>query len=295
MTDADHPVREEDCTTAAELWERLSPTRNPVDALDDIIYRGQADADWKLSPTILREDAIRLLRKVWPPPKTADEQVGMEYIMLKRFASCCDAVGVSLPEVAWDNSWYMKKCMDNPEGWPPPAIGPTKENVLNIMAKAQLHGLPTRLLDWTTNPYVAVQFAVSDALRLREEDKTHSEHKLAIWELNRKKIPAGRVRVFNASRTISENIAAQLGLFTVHRLRGRKGKPTVEYSLEEELGALPDHPLRKLTVPISQLTDLYELCQRAGVDSARLFPGVDGVTKAVMDEFRYVTASSPIG
>ena len=68
MTDADHPVREEDFATAAELWERLSPTRHPVDALDEIIYRGQADADWQLTPTILRKETVRLLKQIWLYP-----------------------------------------------------------------------------------------------------------------------------------------------------------------------------------------------------------------------------------
>ena len=299
MTDTDCPVPEEHFATASELWERLSPTKNPVDRLDEIIYRGQANANWQLTPTILRKETVRLLKQMWPAPSptTADDQVAMEYIMLKRYAIGCDTVGVNLPDVAWDNPGHMKECMASPEWWPRVEDGPAKGNMLKIMAKARLHGLPTRLLDWTTNPYVAVQFAVSDALRLREAGKTRPKHRLAIWELNRKKIPAGRlrVRVFEASRTISENIVAQFGLFTVHLLRGRTGEPIVGYSLEEELAPLLDPALRKLTVPISQLTDLYELCKRVGFDSARLFPGVDGVTKSVMDEFRYVTALDPLG
>ena len=97
MTDTDHSVLEEHFATANALWERLSPTKNPVDALDEIIYRGQADADWQLIPTILRKETVRLLKQIGVPPETAGDQVGMEYIMLMRFAQRCDEVGVNLP------------------------------------------------------------------------------------------------------------------------------------------------------------------------------------------------------
>ena len=292
----DHSVPEESFATAADLWERLSPTKHPggksaIDGLDQLIYRGQADANWQLIPTIMRRDTVQLLEKIWGSTSTADNQVFMEFVMLERFVDCYNSVWVDLPNLKRiDRSW-LPHYQNSPEFWPQDE----GEVFLKAMAIARLHGLPTRLLDWTRNPYVAVQFAVSDALRLRETDRIHSEQKLAIWVLDTIKLQShsrrSMVRVFKPSRSISKNIAAQFGLFTVHPVRGGKGEPTADCGLGEELGVLSDPPLRKLTVPYTELAALYSLCMRVGVDSARLFPGMDGVIKAVMDEFRYVTVA----
>lgn len=149
---------------------------------------------------------------------------------------------------------------------------------------------------WTTSPYVATQFAVSDALRMRKEGQFCDDQKLAIWQLNRSKFPPGRLplRVYKPSRSISENLAAQFGLFTVHPLRGKKGQPIIDYNLEAELATLSDPPICKFTVPASEISQLYELCEQRGFTPARLFPGVDGVIKSVMDKLRYSSAFDPV-
>lgn len=282
--------------TAKDLWDRLSATRNIAHDLDSIIYRGHANAEWSLIPTILRPDTVKLLEEIWGPATTADRQVAMEYALLCEFVECCNSVGIRIPNEAWENKPHMIHCQYFPSTWPIPESGKEQDIFLKIMAMSQLHGLPTRLLDWTTNPYVATRFAVSDALHMREEGLLGGNQKLAIWQLNRSKFAPGMplLRVYRPSRAISENLAAQFGLFTIHPLRGQKGQPTIDCDLEAELATLSDPPIQKFTVPVSEIPQLYELCEQRGFTPARLFPSVDGVTKSVMDKLRYSSAFDPV-
>lgn len=93
---------------------------------------------------------------------------------------------------------------------------PTREQ-LRTLALAQHYGLPTRLLDWTTNPYVALFFAVEGIHRTSADQ---AEKEFGIWVIPR--ILPELVKLFKYVEIVevpkfqNSNIIAQQGIFTSH-------------------------------------------------------------------------------
>lgn len=138
----------------------------------------------------------------------------------------------------------------------------------NVMALAQHHGLPTRLLDWTTNPLVAAYFACEG----------ESDSDSAVWFVwgfdneNTPPLPASPTsieRIFYVTPwVISPRIQAQSGEFTAHP----NGKPISEFLTCED---------RILKILISKEVRLRILLQLdlIGINRRTLFPDLDGLAQ----------------
>ncbi len=285
-----HPIREEHFDIADTLWDHLSPTRHPLESQNELLYRGEADAEWQLLPSIMREGVTKMFEDLSGAPLEADKQAWMEFQMLQIFVDCCDASGVPVPNGAATLRDHhlryvsFESYLENPVVWP-------KSELLETMAMARMHGLPTRLLDWSDSPYVAVYFAASEALRRRSQWKV--DQRLAVWKLTtgpRKSLSPGQTLVYRAPGTISRNIVAQQGLFTILPIHGELGQFPEAHSFEYILPRLPGHTLERLTVPVTESNRLYHLCELVGFNSARMYPGADGARMAVMDRFWYTHA-----
>jgi hypothetical protein len=142
--------------TADEFWSMLSPERPVFPKPCNLIYRGQGDDRWNLTPGILRSGMS----------STADMQVFKEWAYIETFVRHCDSIGLAIPN---DSPAFRAKFLNqnNPKGpggsiaeWPSAEVYP-------LMALAQHYRLPTRLLDWSTRAYVEAYFAISDALTKR--------------------------------------------------------------------------------------------------------------------------------
>jgi hypothetical protein len=209
----------------------------------NVLFRGHTNTKWKLEPKIAR---FRLRTRFTLP--TAEAEMLQDF---KRQA---------LPHVARElrNDW----------DW---------------LALAQHHGLPTRLLDWTTNALVALWFAV--------ERPPEDNEKGAVWmffgepadyaddEKIKDPLSAGRTLIFRP-RHLTPRIIAQSGWFTVHKfLPGRPGFVPLEVNSKQKAR------LKKIEIPSRFFPALREDLGRCGLNAGTLFGDLNGISKQLAWEF----------
>ena len=287
-----HPFREIHFKSGDALWDAIAPTKVLFPEPSRLIYRGQGASEWKLIPSVLRPTPDNPVTKSWGGEVKAEEQVFLEIYVLKLFAEYCDRIGTRIPG---DSREYREEVLKidkqskytrQPELWPNP-------DFLELMAIAQHHGVPTRLLDWTRNPYAAVYFAASSAVS--RALKSNDTKMLSVWVLDIELAHLFKqLRVVEIPGDASPHLAAQDGLFTAHLHSGRRGEPFNTVGLEEEFAAHSSTPLLKLTTPVSESVRLLELCDKIGFSAATMYPGPDGAGRAVMEGINSWTAKKQV-
>lgn len=271
------------CSTANEFWETLSPQKPLKTGACEFIYRGQRDANWELMPLIFRDDkdnpsiAKRIFSKLGIEV-TKGGQEWCEWIVLKNFVHQCDMLGLHINnDSARFREYHLGR--DNPYKWPDEAL-------IDVMALAQHHGVPTRLLDWTYRSYVAAYFAVLSALATKRSG-WKSDARIAVWALDIETINLYRnIKIVKVPGSTSQNLAAQSGLFTLTGLLDSSADRRLPFQakpLEDEFESLPDTPLRKITLPVECSSEVLNLCRSLRISASILFPGFDGAAKAVED------------
>jgi hypothetical protein len=153
-----------------------------------------------------------------------------------------------------------------------PHVGVVPDNPWEWLALAQHYGLPTRLLDWTTNPLIAAYLAVRDNRR-DSGGVVYVFNATDVAEVEDTKESPFDItsdRIFRPKHT-SSRMSAQSGLFTVHH------DPKVRF-------APPS--LQKWIIKGGQCRRSMLLMLRTyGVDDASVFPGLDGIAKRIAEEY----------
>jgi hypothetical protein len=282
-------VEEKAASSAAEFWRLLSP-ENPVFREPSVLlYRGQSNATWGLDPSILRSPENQLGVPKDKGGVPSDMQVFKEWVYLKSFVDHCDSSGLRVPN---DSPEFRRLFLDqNAPAGPGRAFIHTSlwpdSELYELLALAQHHGIPTRLLDWSTRSYVAAYFAISDALK--DQQSKMGSDRLAVWVLDiTRKSFFPMLETVKVPGSNNANIAAQAAMFTLLRQQGERGKLFEgETSLDRYVHSqnLPT-PLMKITLPTSEANAALKLCALYGVTGATLFPDFYGAARAAKDLMR---------
>jgi len=196
-----------------------------------VIYRGVKSANFELIPKI---------RRITLPPKCESIETNEKDIM-RLFKER------ALP--------YLSKAPKSEWEW---------------LAYGQHYGLPTRLLDWTRNPLVALYFAVEED---RIDGTVDQDSAVYIFD-NKQYLQTDKyedpyelkgVEKFIPPH-ITTRITAQSSVFTIH-----------PYPFD----AFTSENITKIIFPIEIRPDLKKTLNKFGIHRASLFPGLDGLASHI--------------
>lgn len=147
------------------------------------------------------------------------------------------------------------------------------------LALAQHHGLPTRLLDWTTNPLVALYFAVCDEIDMEKAraEKPDYDGSSAVYHLIYKSGPLATEK-YPDPLSFDKNCALVSLPHITSRLKAQSGVFTIQKDPRKPLDQLvrPGRVTR-LAIPYDLRRELRLILYGYGVHQASLFPSLDGL------------------
>lgn len=212
----------------------------------DYIFRGQADANWKLEPTL-----TRAIRDIYPE---ASDNKSLSKSILNTFKkNIRGRCSIDFDSAKDDEIW---------------ALG-------------QHYGLYTPLLDWTRSPYAAVYFSligesksgVRSIYGLLEQDVDD------LYAVQQSIADEDKIRVVEPLTHANSRLVSQRGLFLYV-------PPTESVEARVDQLKVQSHTtLYKFTFPDSIKNDALAALNLRNINSASLFPDINGSAMQTNYEF----------
>jgi hypothetical protein len=222
------------------------------------IFRGQADADWALVPKAGRPEYFI--------PNTKDDEGYPPNQDLVRFE-------------CWRH-WAVGCQPDLPE------------NDFEALAFAQHYGLATRLLDWTTNPLIALYFAVED--RPEKDGSMYLHLPERDGDLLTRKLTELEEPVHFSPRPLDRRLLHQYAAFTYHP---RPNEPLAARPFPSSLANYvpPDigSNLVRIRIPWQAKKWAPSQLDQLGINRRTLFPDLEGLSAFINWETRQVAGKVP--
>jgi hypothetical protein len=266
---------------------------------EEFIFRGHGEAGWPLLPQAFRKN-VRIPGASKTTRKTNREQIYQEFDMLHEFILRANEVEQLPGDFLLQHIGYPPAINDlrNKLGrselvWPPPEAH-------TLLAMAQHHGLPTRLMDWTYRPYTAAYFAARESTRLS------SQKDLCVYALNTE---SGHFKKYGFTGDIftqlgakqdlrfyqfiktrssfSSNMRAQVGVFLAYvdtnfHPNGPFNPPSVE-DYVKSINA-PQEVLFQISLAAKHAKELLYLLSREGYTAMTAFPNLTGCSESIKEQ-----------
>ena len=239
----------------------------------ELWFRGCGKAGHELLPSLYRHPTKRL----------PDELGSLERSLVTRFTQRSIPFHSRVLATRWDSLFFM-----------------------------QHYGVPTRLLDWSENPFIAFYFAVMGAAR---DDAGKYVEDAAVWVLdpkawnqhtlkdqsykggvlssddnslsayrelhNHNDMPNAPLAMYGSHN--SQRIVAQRGVFTVF------GKSVTPMETMFKTGKYPPEALAKVVLKSAKIKTLREQILGYGITESVVMPDLDGLAREIRRQFGYGT------